>query len=57
MKSPSRRGQAILGAAAVVILTALSLVAVAVVGGVVNPGVCNLPGHYAAGLYAELTVA
>ncbi|SDP64873.1 Uncharacterized copper-binding protein, cupredoxin-like subfamily [Arthrobacter sp. ok909] len=38
MKSPSRRGQVILGAAAVILLTALSLVAVGVAGTLMNPG-------------------
>jgi uncharacterized cupredoxin-like copper-binding protein len=38
MKTLSRRGQVILGIASVILLTALSLVAVGVVGGVVNPG-------------------
>jgi uncharacterized cupredoxin-like copper-binding protein len=38
MKTPSLRGQVILGIAAVILLTALSLVAVGVVGSVVNPG-------------------
>jgi uncharacterized cupredoxin-like copper-binding protein len=38
MKAPSLRGQVILGIAAVILLTALSLVAVGVVGSVVNPG-------------------
>ncbi|MEY9776334.1 sulfocyanin-like copper-binding protein [Arthrobacter sp. MW3 TE3886] len=38
MKTPSLRGQVILGIASVILLTALSLVAVGVVGSVVNPG-------------------
>jgi uncharacterized cupredoxin-like copper-binding protein len=38
MTSPSRRGQVVLGIASVILLTALSLVAVGVVGGIVNPG-------------------
>lgn len=38
MKTPSLRGQIILGIAAVILLTSLSLVAVGVVGSVVNPG-------------------
>ncbi|WP_426939008.1 hypothetical protein ACQCSV_00890 [Pseudarthrobacter sp. S3] len=38
MKTLSRRGQVILGIAAVILLTALSLVAVGVVGNLVNPG-------------------
>ncbi|MDQ6754346.1 MAG: plastocyanin/azurin family copper-binding protein [Actinomycetota bacterium] len=55
MKTLSRRGQVILGIASVILLTALSLVAVGVVGNLVNPGgsgflsrarcaVPNLPG-------------
>lgn len=55
MKTLSRRGQVILGIAAVILLTALSLIAVVVVGNLVNPGgigfvsrarcaVPNLPG-------------
>jgi uncharacterized cupredoxin-like copper-binding protein len=38
MKTPSRRGQVIIGIASVILLTALSLVAVAIVGSVVTPG-------------------
>lgn len=38
MKTPSRRGQVILGIASVILLTALSLVAVGVLGSLVNPG-------------------
>lgn len=38
MKAPSRRGQVILGIAAVILLTVLSLAAVAVVVTMVNPG-------------------
>lgn len=38
MKTPSRRGQVILGIASVILLTALSLGAVGVVGSLVNPG-------------------
>lgn len=38
MKTPSHRGQVILGIVAVILLTALSLVAVAVMGTGVNPG-------------------
>lgn len=55
MTSPSRRGQVLLGIASVILLTALSLVAVGIVGNLVNPGgtgylsrarcaVPNLPG-------------
>jgi uncharacterized cupredoxin-like copper-binding protein len=38
LKSLTRRGQIILGIASVILLTALSLVAVGVLGSVVNPG-------------------
>lgn len=38
MRPPSGRGQVLLGIAAVILLTALSLVAVGVVGGLVNRG-------------------
>lgn len=38
MTTPSHRGQILLGIASVILLTALSLVAVGVVGGLVNPG-------------------
>ncbi|WP_426939980.1 hypothetical protein [Pseudarthrobacter sp. S6] len=47
MKTLSRRGQVILGIAAVILLTALSLVAVGVVDNLVNPGAvvfCPAPG-------------
>ena len=38
MKTPSRRGQVILGTTSVILLTALSLVAAGIVGSLLNPG-------------------
>ena len=38
MKTPSRRGQVILGITSVILLTALSLVAVGILGSLLNPG-------------------
>ncbi|MCB5283463.1 sulfocyanin-like copper-binding protein [Arthrobacter sp. AL08] len=45
MKAISRRGQLFLGIAATILLTALSLVAVGLFGGLVNPGVTGFPAR------------
>lgn len=65
MNRLSRRAQVLFGIFATLILSGVSLVALALVGSgwvtvTLPPGryelICNLPGHCAEGMYTQLTV-